>query len=289
MPWVPSTRSSDSDRGTSERITHARIGRVCSTLRDSGAAAVRKPPGTGKRASDEGVVLNKETHELSAAVPAPHARSAPELKSIIEAERTGLPFLLWRDAGGVQHIFSLGNRRHATIGRRSSSDVELIDDGEVSRTHAELELIGEDWTITDDGLSRNGTFVNRVRITQRKRLVDGDVLRFGMTIVEFRCPAEGSTAATSSGSYLPTVESLTENQRKILIALCRPYKTGGQYATPASNNQIASEVFLGVDAVKNHLRILFQRFEIADLPQNQKRARLVECAFQWGLVSERDL
>ena len=233
--------------------------------------------------------LSDETHELSAAVLAPHARSATELKSIIEAERTGVPFVLWRDAAGTQHIFSLGGRRHATIGRRSSSDVVLPDDGEVSRTHAELDLIGEDWTITDDGLSRNGTFVNRIRITQRKRLVDGDVLRFGTTIVEFRCPAEGSTAATSSASYLPTVESLTGTQRKIMIALCRPYKTGDQYATPASNNQIASEVFLGVDAVKNHLRILFQRFEIADLPQNQKRARLVECAFQWGLVSERDL
>ena len=48
-------------------------------------------------------------------------------------------------------------------------------------------------------------------------------------------------------------------------------------------------MFLSVDAVKTHLRTLFQRFEIGDLPQNQKRARLVECAFQWGLVSERDL
>jgi DNA-binding NarL/FixJ family response regulator len=114
-------------------------------------------------------------------------------------------------------------------------------------------------------------------------------MRLGKTIVEFRCPSEGSTAVTSSDSFLPKVESLTNIQRSILVALCRPYKTGGTYATPASNNQIASEVFLGVDAVKNHLRILFQRFEIANLPQNQKRARLVECAFQWGLVSERDL
>jgi hypothetical protein len=44
-----------------------------------------------------------------------------------------------------------------------------------------------------------------------------------------------------------------------------------------------------VDAVKTHLGTLFKRFEIADLPQNQKRARLVECSFQWGLVSEKDL
>jgi pSer/pThr/pTyr-binding forkhead associated (FHA) protein len=143
--------------------------------------------------------------------------------------------------------------------------------------------------VTDDGLSRNGTFVNGVRISGRRRLSDGDVVRFGKTIVEYRCPTEGSTAMTSSGSYLPTVESLTDIQRKILVALCRPYKRGGGFTTPASNNVVASEVFLSVDAVKTHLRTLFQRFEIGDLPQNQKRARLVECAFQWGLVSERDL
>ena len=71
--------------------------------------------------------------------------------------------------------------------------------------------------------------------------------------------------------------------------LCRPFKDTAGFATPASNREIAQEVFLGVDAVKMHLRILFKRFQIGDLPQNQKRARLVECAFQWGLISERDL
>jgi pSer/pThr/pTyr-binding forkhead associated (FHA) protein len=233
--------------------------------------------------------LSDETREHSAVQAAPHARSPVELKSIIEAERNGIPFLLWRDSTGVQQIFGLDGREHVTLGRRSSNSVVLSGDGEVSRTHAELELVGEDWTITDDGLSHNGTYVNGARIAQRKRLKDGDILRFGLTVVEYRCPNEGSTAVTVSGSLLPRVESLTEMQRKILVALCRPYKAGVPYATPASNNQIASEVFLGVDAVKNHLRILFQRFEIADLPQNQKRARLVECAFQWGLVSERDL
>jgi hypothetical protein len=234
-------------------------------------------------------VTSNETQRRPVVQPAPHARSAVELKEIIEAERQGLPFLLWRDMAGRQHILSLGGRGHATMGRRASSDIALFDDGEASRTHAELALVGEDWTVTDDGLSRNGTFVNGVRITQRRRLADGDVLRLGRTLLEYRAPAEGSTAATSSVSYLPTVESLSPTQRKVLLALCRPYKSGGAYATPASNNQIASEVFLGVDAVKNHLRLLFQRFEIADLPQNQKRARLVECAFQWGLVSEREL
>jgi hypothetical protein len=233
--------------------------------------------------------VKNETKEAAAVHIAPHAHTGSELKAIIEAERIGMPFLLWRDQGGTQCIFSLGARVRATIGRRASNEIVLSDDDEASRTHAQFERVGEDWTVTDDGLSRNGTFLNGTRITQRRRLADGDIMRFGHTLVEFRNPGEGSTSMTRPDSIQPYVESVTETQRRILIALCRPYKDGGAYATPASNSEIASEVFLGVDAVKNHLRLLFQRFGIAGLPQNQKRARLVECAFQWGLVSERDL
>jgi pSer/pThr/pTyr-binding forkhead associated (FHA) protein len=233
--------------------------------------------------------MSGDAREQLADQPAPHARSAVELKRIIEAERRATPFLLWRDTSGTQQIFPLSERHQVSVGRRSSNDIALSGDGQVSRTHALIELIGGDWTITDDGLSRNGTFVNGTRLTQRRRLVDGDVLVLGTTIIEFRAPSDSTTAVTSAGAYLQKIQDLTDTQRKVLIALCRPYRTAGAVATPASNQQIASEVFLGVDAVKNHLRILFQRFDIADLPQNQKRARLVECAFQWGLVADRDL
>ncbi len=233
--------------------------------------------------------VSTDRRDLLANQPAPHARSAVELKRIIEAERAGLPFLLWRDAAGAQQISTLADGDQVTVGRRSTSDIALAGDKEVSRVHALIEPIGGDWTVADDGLSRNGTFVNGQRITQRRRLMDGDVLVIGTTVIEFRAASESTTAVTSPGSYLQKAQGLTDTQRRVLIALCRPYKTASAYATPASNQQISSEVFLGVDAVKHHLRILFQRFEIGDLPQNQKRARLVECAFQWGLVTERDL
>ncbi len=220
---------------------------------------------------------------------APHTRSASEIKAIIEAERAGHPFVLWRDGDGRQRIVDLGERRGATVGRGASCEIVLAGDGEVSRTHAELELIGEEWAVTDDGLSRNGTFVNGVRISGRRRLADGDVVRCGTTVLEYRHPGKDSTAETSAASHMPTMEGLTDSQRKVLIALCRPYKAGPEFALPASNREIAGELFLSVDAVKSNLRTLFQRFEIGELPHNQKRARLVECAFQWGILTERDL
>ncbi len=58
---------------------------------------------------------------------------------------------------------------------------------------------------------------------------------------------------------------------------------------PATNKEIAERVFLSVDAVKGHLRVLFDRFGLADLPQNEKRARLTEAALRSGAVRISDL
>jgi DNA-binding NarL/FixJ family response regulator len=44
-----------------------------------------------------------------------------------------------------------------------------------------------------------------------------------------------------------------------------------------------------VDAVKTHLRTLFAKFGVQDLPQNQKRVKLVERALQSGAITPRDL
>ena len=73
-------------------------------------------------------------------------------------------------------------------------------------------------------------------------------------------------------------DRLTETQQRILGALVRPMREGSAYDTPATNREIADEVFLSVDAVKGHLRALYAKFYLADLPQNAKRARLAEIA-----------
>ena len=78
---------------------------------------------------------------------------------------------------------------------------------------------------------------------------------------------------------------LTDTQRAILVALCRPRAGGNRYATPATNQEIAGEVFLSVDAVKAHLRALYRKFGVEPLPHNQKRARLVELVMEGELIS----
>jgi pSer/pThr/pTyr-binding forkhead associated (FHA) protein len=221
---------------------------------------------------------------------APHAASPAELQERLRAERDGDPFLVFRDDSGSQRIEPLDGRAgRVSIGRSPGNDIALTWDSEVSRLHAELERLGDGWTVADDGLSRNGTYVNGERIAGRRLLRDGDILRFGQTTATFRQPLSAGVTETKVAVESVDRASLSEAQRRVLVALCRPFKESSGYATPATNQQIAAELFLSVDAVKTHLRALFAKFGIEDLPQNQKRVRLVELALTSGIVTMREL
>jgi hypothetical protein len=216
--------------------------------------------------------------------------SPSDLKEIIDAERTGEPFLHWRDGDGAQHVLFLDGHggERLTVGRRPDSDIALAWDLEVSRAHALLERIGGQWTVLDDGLSRNGTYLNGSRVLGRHTLHDKDRLVFGQTPMVFRRPPEpdeGASTARAAGNA--TDVPLSETQRKVLLALCRPVNASA-FATPATNKQIADEVYLSVDAVKAHLRVLFDRFGIGEKPQNEKRASLVARVLQEGVLKPRD-
>ncbi len=199
------------------------------------------------------------------------------------------PVLVFRDETGGQRFVPLDGKTSLTIGRGSGCDVRLAWDERVSRVHAGLDLVGPDWTLVDDGLSRNGTYLNGERLSGRRRLRDDDTFVIGSTSFRFRNTNRASTKLTKVGEQLVTAAGLSPTQRQIVTALCRPYKHDDPYATPASNQQIADELFLSVDAVKTHLRTLFQKFQIEDLPQNQKRVKLVERVLGLGLVSRKDL
>jgi DNA-binding CsgD family transcriptional regulator len=221
---------------------------------------------------------------------APHASSPGELKDRVLAERRGSPFLLYRDGGDHQRILELDDAPdELTIGRRPSNDIPLSWDLSVSRVHAQLSRVGDYWTLSDDGLSRNGSYVNGSRVVGKRRLIDGDLMRFGDTVLAYCDPERGESRATADQDEMPTVSTVSEAQRRVLLALCRPYKNSDGFAAPASNKQIAEELCIGVDAVKTHMRALFYIFGVGQLPQNQKRAHLVERAFRTGVVTDRDL
>ena len=219
-----------------------------------------------------------------------HSLSPTELKQLLAADETGEPFLVFRDEQKRLSIFPLDRTRHIrSLGRGSEMDLPITWDNEVSALHAELQGLSGEWTIVDDGLSTNGTYVNGRRIGGRQRLRNGDRIRLGRTILVYRAMRPAPVASTVSPSEGVALQSLTHIQRGVLVALCRPFRADDRFSTPATNQQIANELYLSVEAVKMHMRTLFAKFDLSELPQNVKRARLAERVMQLGVVSPRDL
>jgi pSer/pThr/pTyr-binding forkhead associated (FHA) protein len=217
----------------------------------------------------------------------PRAASGVELKDELDATRSGVPFLIYRHIDGQRRIMPLVSERdRVTIGRRRDNDLPIPWDPNVSRLHAQLERIGAEWTLSDEGLSRNGSYVNGTRVTGRRRLSDGDAIRLGSTVLIYR-GATGQTDPTLVELSATPPPNLSAIQRRVLLALARPCQDPTSLNTPASNQQIAHELSYSTDAVKAHLKVLFHKFELDHLPQNQKRLKLVEQAFRTGTISPR--
>lgn len=216
-----------------------------------------------------------------------HSLTPSEIAALLDAERRGAPFVAFKDESGDLRLVALDDRERLSVGRVDHNDVPLGWDGEVSRTHAQLELIGGEWTLLDDGLSRNGSFVNGERILGRRRLIDGDTLRLGRTMLVFRAP--GPAAASTAIADGVELVRLTDSERRVLVALCRPLTVSRGAGAPATNREIGQELNLSLDGVKTHVRALFAKLGIDDLPQYRKRTELARRALELGLVTARDV
>ena len=209
---------------------------------------------------------------MSANPPA-DAQSVSDLKARVEAERAGRPFLLFRDgtAGSSSSSSSPARRRlgraPGVVGSRSR----------LGRCRSRASTPGssgsqDGWELVDDGLSSNGTFVNEERLSGRRRLSDGDTLRFGNTTVTFRSPERERPGPRGRRPRPPRPQSSSRRtQRRVLAALCRPYKGGSGFASPATDEQIAEELFLSVGAVRTHLKVLYAKLGVEELPPNETR------------------
>lgn len=217
-----------------------------------------------------------------------HSVTPSERSALLAAERDGDAFLAYRDGLGDLRLVPIEELPRVTIGRTIDNDVVLEADPQVSRAHAVLERSGGGWTVHDDGLSRNGSYVNGERVLRHRRLADTDLLRIGRTSILFRCPTVGAADSTIAAGGAEAAR-LTEAERRVLVALCRPLLGPGVVATPASNREIADELCISLSGVKSHVRALFGKLDVDDLPQNRKRAQLARRALESGLVTARDL
>jgi pSer/pThr/pTyr-binding forkhead associated (FHA) protein len=220
--------------------------------------------------------------------PRTQARSRPAVGRPLEAEQAGRPFLLYKDADDAEQLllFASGSSV-AVVGRDLQSDLPLNWDEQVSRLHARFELAADYWEIVDDH-SSNGTFLNEERVNGRRRLKDGDTLRFGVTTVIFRSP-QPAIPDTAAGRQAPVDVLLSTTQRRVLVALFRLHAEGERLASLEGDQQLADDLFMSVGAFKTHVSVLCAKLDIEQLPQAERRTCLVERALDAGLIVERDL
>jgi hypothetical protein len=186
--------------------------------------------------------------------------------------------------GAVCERVPLPTDRTFTIGRHPSNDL-TVPDKAVSRFHASLEPIGHGWRLSD--MSSNGTIVNGTRIVGRQIAVSPDAeVGIGPISIVVRDTAAPPTEETIG--HTADAPHVTDAERRVILALCRPLAQDGPVRQPASVIQMADELTTSIETVKFHLRNLYVKFHI---PQagTTRRALLADAVVRSGVVTLFDL
>ena len=209
-----------------------------------------------------------------------------ELEARREAGRLGERFLVYRDDEGRQVIHALdrgARRSRSAAAPRPTSSIPW--DPEMSRLHAELELRAGEWTISDDGLSQNGTWVNGLRLTGRRRLNDGDLVRVGRTLIAFCDPVPVGTGPT-------LVPRRAERHAALLrAAAARPARAVPPAVQRRRGHQPGDRRAdrrgdgIALEAVASELDHLGRALGLEDMPSLDQRAEIALLAMRSGLVS----
>ena len=209
--------------------------------------------------------------------------STQEVVDRLRAERTGTPFLLYRDGDDAAHPLARApaRRRSCTSAARPPTALTLAWDPDVSRrargARALAAATGCSSTTASPATARSST-------------ASGS-----------RAPAPAPTATRSpsastllvfsagpGGALSPrrprrtTRPPLTEAQRRVLIALCRPV-TGRPFAGPPPTRDRRRALSQGRGRQGPPARV-FDSFGVDDVPQNRKRAELARRAIERGSV-----
>ncbi len=122
------------------------------------------------------------------------------------------------------------------IGRTDECDVILYEVG-VSRRHAQISLVGDEFFIEDLG-SSNGTIVNGAPIKQRQSLKSGDSIAMGPVVFNFK-PVELDSADTDAN--LVGLEEGGAHTRIVSVSEMKRSRNKGVAGLPrdASRDQVA--------------------------------------------------
>jgi hypothetical protein len=131
---------------------------------------------------------------VAVVTPEPQAQpdpTAPQKKTVMR--RKTLVGSLTPD-GAPDNVYPLLDAEYS-IGRAPSNSIP-IPDGSVSSNHARLLRTNEGFVL-EDLQSRNGTFVNGEKVTEKRLLSDGDLIRIGKVIMTFNIAREAKQGETT--------------------------------------------------------------------------------------------
>jgi hypothetical protein len=172
------------------------------------------------------------------------------------------------------------------IGRVDECPVRIESDPLVSRRHARLTFEAGWWSI-EDADSHNGTFIGDRRMPGETILKDGACFRVGDTVLSVHLPPSGSGQTTRAGHAEPRRLDPNPIQRKILVALARPWLAGHQLPVSPSDADIARTLECDVQDIADAVSDLYEQ---AGLPSDvDQRSGLVALAMHERTVTPDDL
>ena len=173
---------------------------------------------------------------------------------------------------GARYLLSSSTMR---IGRDSRCEIHF-DDTETSRKHAEIEVVGDSYVLTDLK-SSNGTIVNGQTI-ETKILLDGDRVQIGKQILVFRL-REAIPSATDKDYLQRSVSIVPDHDLENSQIISRADLSHPVGETEFFDPQVANPL-----SVNKSLWEIMYRTSLAvsrTLDINQLLEQIVDLIFQW--------
>jgi hypothetical protein len=139
------------------------------------------------------IVARLQAAKLVEPVEDPDSTAKTTASKPVTAAKTRAPIgTLTADDGTMHPLLE----EVTTIGRTPSNAI-VLGDGSVSSNHARVMRTAEGFDIEDVG-SRNGTYVNSEKVTGKRALADGDLVRFGKMLLTFNVAIETKKQNTTT-------------------------------------------------------------------------------------------
>ncbi|MCL2623901.1 MAG: FHA domain-containing protein, partial [Planctomycetaceae bacterium] len=185
-------------------------------------------------------------------------------------------FVIQGSGQGIRHELV---KRVVTIGR-DSSNVLHLNDGEVSRRHAELRRMDDVDMLVDLG-SSNGVFVNGQRVTEQ-RLENGDQVQIGKTLFLYTKTSDHRLRRTIRP--VPDVDFQPEaDDESAHILHSVASEEGSRFFNPMVE---LSEYSGWLAAAKSHLQVMYHTTLVVSqtLDIDRLLSRILELIFEWVQV-----